>query len=343
MGLTPTSDKRLKAWVMSEINKSADHRNKHMLILSTAPKQISKQTALTGQLFKTILLDDNRNKASGVLETNRNTLDKYLARTLYARLLKTFSDEKKNKATINELANNLIQNLPIRINMPLPASMPTICLSVDKDNYKIKAQQSNTAVAIIKNHGPIGKRGDIPDLDWILQSSYLASIYPVTSKTSALGNLPHVEDVHVDIPTAMLECNGNILRRMPIYERMAWLTSNIEEINKYYPNDARSINHRFKTITFTTIDQHEKDGLIESYDVSFGSYGGQYRNHVFHKNHPEENLANDKSWHGINDYQGATEAISTLKRYYKQMLNHDPQLKVTLEYTKQQINNEFEY
>lgn len=70
---------------------------------------------------------------------------------------------------------------------------------------------------------------------------------------------------------------------------------------------------------------------------------GQYRNHIFHKNHQEENIANDKSWHNIDDYQGAAEAISTLKRYYKQMLNHDPQLKTMLEYTKQQINNEFEY
>lgn len=45
MGLAPISDKRLQIWVLNEINKSANHRNTHMLTtIKTQLRKISHGT-----------------------------------------------------------------------------------------------------------------------------------------------------------------------------------------------------------------------------------------------------------------------------------------------------------
>ena len=345
MGLTPTSDKRLQTWVLKEINKSANHRNAHMLIPQNNSHKIPNQTALTGQLIRRALLDDTCTISSGVIYTNRHNLDKYMANMLYHKLSNIFKNENNNKDTIYKFIYNVSHEIPIKINIPLTAAMPSVCLTINKNNYTVTSQSSNMAVMIINNHGPNGTFGNIPTLDWIIQSSYLSTIYPtISTMQPTLGGIPQIQSIHVDIPTALLEYNNDILKQMPIYERMAWLTSDINEINTLYPSESRSISPRFKTIHFTIVDQHEtNDGIIESYDVDFGQYGGQYRKHAFHKGHPEENIARDKQWHDINEYQGATQTISTLRRRFTQMLDHDPQLKAELAYTKEHMNNGYTY
>ena len=345
MGLTPISDKRLQIWVLNEINKSANHRNTHMLTMINNINKMSKQTMLTGQLMHRILTDNSCNASSGIVYTNQHKLDGYMANMLYRQLANIFENEKDNKNQINKLVDNINDGESTEINIPLTAALPSICLTADKHNYTITSQSSNMAVAIINSDGPNGKFGDIPALDWILQSSYLSTIYPtVSTNQPTLGSIPQIQSIYVDIPTALLEYNGDVLKRMPIYKRMAWLTSDINEINTLYPGESRSISPRFKTISFTAVDQHKtNDGIIESYDVSFGEYGGQYRKHAFHPGRLDENIARDNKWHDINEYQGAAQTISTLKRRCTQMLDHDPQLKVELAYTKERMDNGYTY
>ena len=99
MGLTPTSDKRLQTWVLNEINKNANHHNIHLLTMANNLHNMSKRTALTGQLVRRILTDDKCNISSGVPLTNRHEFDKYIANMLYHKLRHTFNNENSNEET----------------------------------------------------------------------------------------------------------------------------------------------------------------------------------------------------------------------------------------------------
>ena len=163
MGLTPVSNRRLQQWVLNEINRSANHRTKHMLIPSNIRNQISKQTALTGQLLTPILLDEQCYAESGIAYTNRHNLDSYIANRIYKELYDIFKNDKTldNKAIISEFIDNINNGIPNKMNIAIPSSINTICLTADKQAYTIMPQSSDTAVAIIGNNGPIGQFGNI--------------------------------------------------------------------------------------------------------------------------------------------------------------------------------------
>lgn len=137
MGLTPTSDKRLQIWVLNEINKSANHRNTHMLTTINNTHRMSKQTMMTGQLMRRILTDNKCNMSSDIVYTNQHKLDGYMANMLYRQLANVFKNEKNNKSQINKFVDNINNGESTKINIPLTAAIPSICLTTDKHNYTI--------------------------------------------------------------------------------------------------------------------------------------------------------------------------------------------------------------
>lgn len=287
----------INQWIDVNLNRSRNHRQKHILSNNARNQQISPKTLLAAQLLYPMLIDESYCESSGIITSNMIGMDSYISKELYKKLSKVTDDDLKR------ITNQLRENGSTSINIPMPViydvnhekhSVGNICLSMDWNNYIITPDSSNMISVVINKNPNI----NIPEdktlsRQELLSISYIASAYPSTNQSNpSIGAIPETQQLDLDIAEVLLTYKSGIFKSKPIYEQMALLTSNIDEINDLYPTErdadnpniitsGRMINHYKEEISFIDIGHHVgPDNREKSYDVKFNNTGGWYTKHL---------------------------------------------------------------
>lgn len=324
-------------WIGDNLDSSQNHRSKH--VLKPNSRALSPKMAMVKTLLQQMFANSTYNTASCMMTSDILGLDAYIEKQLHEQL-SSIGDHG-----LNTMIENLKRYGSTTINIPMPVmkdntgnSQPleNICLTIDDEEYTIKPEISNTiAVVISKDKNAIISKASTPTLLSVLERSYISSTYPSVKQTNpAIGKTPKTKPANINMSIAMILYQGDMLRNLPVYEQMAWLTSNTEEIEEFYPD--RTIYPRSECIKFENVygETDENTHETKSYDVRFNNNGAWYRTHM-----PSRQLA----WHSLDEYQGKSEGMARLKNKYQQMLNNDPKLKEQLSTPNIQQNTGMEY
>lgn len=331
----------IQEWIATNLQRSREHRKKHVLANHHIPVTTMRRTALAGQLLTNMLQDETYTTSSGFNNTDIFKIDAYIAHEIYKKLSKIKQSE------LLKLTDKLSRYGSATINIPMPAIqdsdknihiLDNICLTRNPEEHNIKIQTSDRiAIVINKNKDAYIPNDTVLSLHQILNKTHIASTYPTTEVSKpSIGKAANTETTYVNITNALLKYNNDELNQMDIYERMDWLTSDVNEIQNLYP--VREIYPTLKLIVFEQIDQHvDANKTIKSYDVKFNEQGGWYASHL------PSHMRNQRTWHDLREYTGALQGLSTLKYKYEEMLNNDPELKNMLRLVENQPDNELEY
>lgn len=347
-------------WININLNRSRNHRQKHILSNNANNQQISPKTLLAAQLLYPMLVNESYCESSGIVTSNMIGMDNYIESALYKKLSKITS------ANLKRITNQLRENGSTSINIPMPViydvnhekhSVENICLSMDWNNYIITPDSSNMISVVINKNPNINiPEGKTLSLQGLLNISYIASAYPSTDQSNlSIDDIPKIEELDLDIAEVLLTYKSGIFKNKPIYEQMALLTSNIDEINDLYPTkrdddnpniitSGRTINHYKEEISFINIGHHvDPDNREKSYDVKFNNTGGWYTKHLNLPDYIMRDMEKKRTWSDIREYQGSTKGISELRDKYNQMLDNAPQIENKINRINKQSSNEFEY
>ena len=330
----------IQQWIDDNLDSSQDHRSKH--VLKPNSRAMSPKMAMVKNLLRQMFEDDTYNTASCMMTDDTIGLDAYIGKKLYKQL----SDI--NEPNLDAMIKNLERYGSTVINIPMPVmkdndgnsqQLENICLTIDDKEYTIKPEISNTiAVVINKNNNAVISKASTPTLLSVLERSHISSAYPsVKQSKPAIGKQPATKAANINLTIAMILYQGDMLRGLPVYEQMAWLTSNTKEIEDYYPN--RTIYPRSKCINFENVygETNEITHETKSYDVKFDNNGAWYRTTM------PPWVRNQQKWCNLDEYQGDSDGMNRLKNKYRQMLNNDTELKEELTTPNIQQNIGMEY
>lgn len=330
----------IQQWIGDNLDSSRDHRSKH--VLKPNNRALSPKMAMVKNLLRQMFNDDTYNTASCMMTSDIMGLDAYIGKKLYKQL----SDI--DDTSLNTMIENLKRYGSTTINIPMPVmkdnagnsqQLESICLTIDDEEYTIKPEISNTiAIIISKNNDAIISKTSTPTLLSVLERSHISSAYPsVKQSKPAIGKQPATEAANINLTIAMILYQGDMLRGLPVYEQMAWLTSNTKEIEDYYPN--RTIYPRSKCINFENVygETNEITHETKSYDVKFDNNGAWYRTTM------PPWVRNQQKWCNLDEYQGDSDGMNRLKNKYRQMLDNDPELKEELTMPDMQQSADMEY
>ena len=174
----------IQEWIAANLQRSREHRKKHVLANHHIPVTTMRRTALAGQLITNMLQDETYTTSSGFNNTDIFKIDSYIAREIYKKLSKIKQNE------LLQITDDLSRHGSAIINIPMPAVqdsdknihiLDNICLTRNPEEHSIKIQTSDRiAIVINKNKDTYIPANTILSLQQILNKTHIASTYPAT-------------------------------------------------------------------------------------------------------------------------------------------------------------------
>lgn len=313
-------------WIYANLTTNRYHNTKHVLDKPEREFPINPQEMATAQALSLMLANYRYNRASMFLTDNPSMITDATHSNLYALM---------SDSSINNRMLDLMQNdYPVIINVKMPKVNPDnpsspllggMYFELNRSNI-LYDQEATNAFAVVLNPNneyeasPILDNWPSSDFEGALDNYHIATIYPtIDYYTDTIGLKPLHKPVNpeVDMTRVINYIDPRLLSNMPMYERMAWLTSNNVENKENHISRTLNRNMHFLTLEDVGNETTANGEHVYGHRIRVNDTQAQYA-----PEDPRFNKSRNMLWHDLTEYNGNNEFMQNMRDRYIWLLNN---------------------
>ena len=316
-------------WLYANITLNRHHNSKHFLNMQMQNEDDTYGEIAIAQSLSLMISNPRYDASSTFLTYNQSLLNKAIHEKGYELL--------SNPKFHNTLMRRMQDKRPISLNIKMPiipnSSTPQLLggihLQLDRTNILYNQTATNTFAVILNPNNEY----DLPlildnlpasDFELALEDYHIASVYPtIDYRPGTIGIEPLYKPVNLqaDMTHIVNYIDPNLLSNMPMYERMAWLTSDNAENKANHISRTLNRHMHFLTLedvgnTMTASGEH-----IYGHRIRVDDTQAQYA-----PEDPRFNKSRNMLWHDLTEYNGDNELMQNMRDRYIWLLDNTDDL-----------------
>lgn len=319
MMITHINNQFISDWIYANLDANRSHNSKHLLPKNPRTNHLNPYEKAVAQALTLMIRDDDYDKASIFLTDNSAGLGSYI----HDQMLTMFNDSKQRQW----IHDTMSSHKSISLNIPLPRidendsnspKMGAVCFTLNRENLTITQELTDSFVVKLapdRKYSLSYEDESASSFEEMLSTYHIATIYPTTKHTMhTIGDVPNSKPVNpkLDMVKIFNAIDPRLTMAMPLCERFAWVTSNMNIKSRHVYLDKG-------LMTFANVGGHNlNDGSREySHHVSINTTSAKYAS-------ADPVFSNHMMWHDLQTYSGDNKKMIYLQKQCIELIKGIP-------------------